>query len=718
MAVATLPVSREGGRGTRHYSLLVVGDSEPSRDALSRRLAQGGYDVTTAAGGHDALALALTHPFDLILLDVEMPGMGGLEVLSELRKSRSQTDLPVIMVTAGTQGTDIAEAFRLGANDYITTPVDFPVALARIVTHLAHKAAVADLRVSEERYALAVTGSRDGFWDWNLTTDEVHWSSRWKQLLGYGEAEIGTSPDEWLSRVHEDDVDGVRQQLKAHLESGSGHYESEHRIRHQDGALRWVLCRGAAVRNAAGVPTRLAGSLTDITDAKVADAVTGLPNRHLFIDVLERAIKRAERRNNYTFALLVLGLDRLDLVNETLGPMTADRLLVAVATRLQARLRPTDSLGSDGPGCTLARLGGDEFNVLIDDIGDASDTVRVAQRLRAAFDQPFDVDGQPVFLSASVGIAISTTGYSRPEDIMRDAVTALHRAKAEGTVPCEIFDPTMRERAIARLRIETDLRRAIDHEGFDLHYQPIVAVETGVITGFEALMRWGRPSPGMVGPAEFIPVAESTGMILHLGQLALLESCRRMAAWQTRFGSAAPKSICVNVSSRQFSTIDFASEIEAVLDRTGLAPSSLKLEITESAFLEDLDAAREMVEKLRIIGVGCSLDDFGTGYSSLSYLHQLMVETLKVDRSFVSRIGGGKRGAEMLHAIVSLGHSLGMDVVAEGVETRDQLSQLKALGCEHAQGFYFSMPVTAAAAERLIERQPWAGDALLCKLAS
>ena len=365
-----------------------------------------------------------------------------------------------------------------------------------------------------------------------------------------------------------------------------------------------------------------------------------------------------------------------------------------------------------GTGADVVVVGGGPVGVLIANLlGVYGVQTLVLERSPEILDYPRAVgmDDEALRVLQAAGLA---------QDILRDAVTALHRAQAEGTVPCEIFDPTMREKAIARLRIETDLRRAIDHEGFDLHYQPIVAVETGAITGFEALMRCGHPSPGMVGPAEFIPVAESTGMILHLGQLALLESCRRMAAWQTRFGSAAPKSICVNVSSRQFSAIDFASEIEAVLDRTGLTPSSLKLEITESAFLDDLDAAREMVEKLRIIGVGCSLDDFGTGYSSLSYLHQLMVETLKVDRSFVSRIGGGKRGAEMLHAIVSLGHSLGMDVVAEGVETRDQLSQLKALGCEHAQGFYFSMPVTAAAAERLIERQPWAGDALLCKLAS
>jgi diguanylate cyclase (GGDEF)-like protein/PAS domain S-box-containing protein len=699
------------------YSLLVVDDSEPNRDVLSRRLAQRGYLVATAANGHDALALAAAQPFDLVLLDVEMPEMSGLEVLTELRARFSQTELPVIMVTARTQSADIVEALRLGANDYVTKPVDFAVALARISTHLAHKSAVADLRTSEERYSLAVTGARDGLWDWNLTTNEVYWSPRWKRMLGYDEIEIGSSPDEWFSRVHEDDIEAVRERLKTHLASRSGHYESEHRMRHRSGAFRWVMCRGAAVWNEAGTPTRLAGSLTDITDAKVADAVTGLPNRHFFIDVLDRAVKRAQRRKNYTFALLVLGLDRFRVVNESLGPMIADRLLVAVANRIHGRLRPTDSLASDQPGVTLARLGGDEFNVLIDDISDASDAVRVAERLRSAFDQPFDVDGQQVFTSASVGIAVSTTGYERPEDILRDAVTALHRAKAEGGTSCEIFDPAMRAQAVTRLRVETELRRAIEHEGFDLHYQPIVAVENGAIAGFEALMRWGKPAPGMAGPAEFIPVAETTGLIVHMGRLALLEACRQMVTWQEQFGPAAPRFMSVNVSSRQFATVDFASEIEAVLDMTGLAPGKLKLEITESAFIDDLVAAREMVERLRVLGVGCSLDDFGTGFSSLSYLHQLMVETLKVDRAFVNRVGRGQGGAEMLHAIVSLGHSLGMEVVAEGVETSEQLTHLRALRCEYAQGFHFSVPVSASAADRLIERQPWA-NALEGKLAS
>jgi diguanylate cyclase (GGDEF)-like protein/PAS domain S-box-containing protein len=622
------------------------------------------------------------------------------------------------MVTAGTDSARVVEALRLGANDYVSRPVDVAVVLTRISTHLAHKSAVADLRISEERYSLAATGARDGLWDWNLTSNEVYWSPRWKRMLGYDEAEIGSSPDEWFSRVHEDDIDAVRERLETYLTSRSGHYESEHRMRHHSGAFRWVLCRGAASWNDAGVPARLAGSLTDITDAKVSDAVTGLPNRQFFIDVLDRAVRRAQRRKNYTFALLVLGLDRFRSLNDSLEPMSADRLLVAVANRIHGRLRPTDSLASDQPGCTVARLGGDEFNVLIDDISDATDAIRVAERLRSAFDQPFDVDGQQVFTSASVGIAVSKSGYERPEDVLRDAVTALHRAKAGGSASCEIFDPAMRSEAIGRLRVETELRRAIEHEGFDLHYQPVVAVDGGAIVGFEALMRWGRPSPGMSGPAEFIPVAESTGLIVHMGRLALVESCRQMAAWQERFGAAAPRFVSVNVSSRQFATVDFAAEIEAVLDMTGLKPAHLKLEITESAFIDDLDAAREMVERLRVLGVGCSLDDFGTGFSSLSYLHQLMVETLKVDRAFVNRVGRGQGGAEMLHAIVSLGHSLGMEVVAEGVETAEQLTHLHALRCEYAQGFYFSAPVTAAAAERLVERRPWADPALESKLAS
>jgi PAS domain S-box-containing protein len=272
------------------------------------------------------------------------------------------------MVTARSEGADIVEAFGLGANDYLTKPIDFAVALARIRTHLAHKWAVEDLHESEERYTLAVRGANDGLWDWNLLSNEAYWSPRWKAMLGHDEQGIGVSPDEWFNRVHPEDVARVRSALTTHLEDGSTHYENEHRVLHRNGTYRWVLCRGAAVRDSAGTATRLAGSLTDITETKLADALTGLPNRLLFLDLVERAIKREKRRPNPAFALLSLGLNRFNVVSDSLGPLTADRLLVAVARRLQSCLRPTDTVARDEPASTLARLGGDEFNVLLDDI--------------------------------------------------------------------------------------------------------------------------------------------------------------------------------------------------------------------------------------------------------------------------------------------------------------------------------------------------------------
>jgi diguanylate cyclase (GGDEF)-like protein/PAS domain S-box-containing protein len=698
---------------TRRGSLLVVDDNAVSRDGLARCLRQKDFLVDAAANGQEALARVASGQYDLVLLDVEMPGVTGLDVLSRLRDTHSQTELPVIMVTGRVEGSDIVEAFKRGANDYVTKPIDFPVALARIRTHLLHRWAVEDLHESEERYELAVRGANDGLWDWNVVTNEVYWSPRWKAMLGYGEPEIGAHPDEWLMRIHHEDIGRVRKSLDSYLAVVNGHYESEHRILHRNGTFRWVRCRGVAVSDAQGSVTRVAGSFADITDAKMADGLTGLPNRLLFVDLLDRAIKRAERRRDYLFALLVLGLDRFKMVNQSLGPLSADRLLVAVARRLQSSLRGTDAITREGAGFTLARLSGDEFTVLLDDITDASDAVRVAERLRAALRTPFDVDGRQVFISGAVGITVSTTGYTRPEDVLQDAALALDRAKADATMPFELFDPAMRERAGARLQVETDLRNAIDNSEFTVLYQPIISLATGKIGGFEALARWHHPTRGLLSPTEFIAVAEDTGMIRQIGRMILGEACRQMAIWKRRFGQEAPGVMCVNVSASQFAQGDLAAEIEAILRETGLNASSLKLEITESAFIGDVASAEATLKRLQSIGVEWAIDDFGTGYSSLSYLHRLQANTVKVDRSFVSRMGVEAKGSEMVRAIVALAHNLGMDVVAEGVETIEQLSELQALGCGHAQGFYFSRPVDLGSADRLIVSQPWRENGLL-----
>jgi diguanylate cyclase (GGDEF)-like protein len=495
--------------------------------------------------------------------------------------------------------------------------------------------------------------------------------------------------------------------LASHLDGDTEHYEHEHRILHRDGTYRWVRCRGAAIRNERRIATRVAGSLTDITESRVADALTGLPNRLLFDELLDRAIKRAERRSDYLFALLVLGLDRFKAVNESLGRPAADRLLVAVARRLHASLRATDAISRGEGAFTLARIGGDEFTVLLDDITDASDAMRVAERLRMALEKPFNVDGQMVFASAGVGIAISATGYTRPDEILRDGTIALHRAKTDGTSRCELFDPVMRHRAMSRLQMEIDLRGAIAGSQFEVQYQPIIALETGEVSAFEALLRWRHPLRGLLAPGEFITVAEETGLIIPIGRWILDESCRQMELWQQQFGDAAPALMCVNVSSRQFADVHLADHIAAALARTNLNPACLKLEITESAFLKDLPAAQITLRRVHAMGVRWSLDDFGTGYSSLSYLHMLPVETVKVDRAFVSGIACAESGTEMVRAIVTLSHNLGMDVVAEGVETGEQLAQLRRLGCEYAQGFYFSRPGDAEIASLLIATQPW-----------
>ncbi|HEY9750603.1 MAG TPA: PAS domain S-box protein, partial [Allocoleopsis sp.] len=397
--------------------------------------------------------------------------------------------------------------------EYISTPIrengQLVGAVVTFQDFTERKQAEEALRESQERYALAVAGANDGLWDWNLKTNEIYFSSRWQSMLGYQEGEISSSPNEWFSRVHPEDVERLKAQINLHLEGLSPHFESEHRMRHQDGSYRWMLSRGLAVRDADQKVSRMAGSQTDVTERKHVeeqllhdafhDVLTGLPNRSLFMDRLGLAIERSKRPGNNLFAVLFLDLDRFKVINDSLGHMIGDQLLIAIARRLEACLRGGD---------TVARLGGDEFTILLEDIVDIHDATRIANRIHQALQSPFNLQGQEVFTSVSIGIALSETGYDWPEDLLRDADTAMYRAKSLGRACHEVFDRTMHLRAVELLHLETDLRRAIERQELRLYYQPIVSLTTGRIHGFEALIRWQHPERGLISPAEFIPVAE------------------------------------------------------------------------------------------------------------------------------------------------------------------------------------------------------------------
>ena len=580
----------------------------------------------------------------------------------------------------------------------------FAGGLTGFVSDITDRAAAEEaLRVSEERYALALAGANDGIWDWDLSTDVMYFSSRWQAMFGLTPEDISASPLEWFGRVHPEDLAALKAAIAAHCSDQSGHFEHEHRVRHRDGSYRWVLCRGVGV-GADGQVVRMAGSLTDVTEWHVAhdqlreaalhDPLTGLPNRALFVALLERALAQSRRTGNRLFGTLFIDVDRFKAVNDSLGHFVGDQLLIAVTKRLQACIRGGD---------VIARMGGDEFTVLLNEVRHPAEVTLTATRLKESFTMPFELEGHQVFVTASIGVALSSTGYTRAEDILRDADTAMYRAKALGRNRQEIFDLSMRARAMDRLNLENDIRQGVERGEFHLSYQPIVSLETEQLVSFEALIRWTRRDGRVLMPSDFVPLAEETGLIDLVGIWSLREACRQLAAWTHHLASAAQLRVTVNVSSRQLMHPEFVDHVATAVRDAGIRPDSLCLEITETTLIHSLDLAANVLGGLRALGVQVFLDDFGSGYSSLSYLHRFPVNALKIDRSFISSLADTCDRPAIVESIVGLARSVGANVVAEGVETREQLRRLRQIGCGYAQGFLFSEPLTANAAEALIE---------------
>jgi diguanylate cyclase (GGDEF)-like protein/PAS domain S-box-containing protein len=680
----------------REIRVLLVEDDEDdyvlTRDLLSdsRRTR---FSLDWVSSFAEALGAIGKGQHDVYLVDYRLGEHDGLEVLREARAAGCLR--PIILLTGQGDGEVDIAAMKAGAADYLVKgQIDAQILERSIRYSLEHNRTLEALRESEERYALSARGANDGLWVWDLGAGSVYYSDRWKEMLGFSKDDISDSPEEWFSRVHPDDVAMLRADIDAHRHGATPSIEHEHRMCNKAGDYRWMLARGVAVRDAAGDATRIAGSQTDITERKLAterlthdafhDALTGLPNRALFMDRLESLMERTRRRGSHQFAVLFLDLDRFKVVNDSLGHALGDMLLISVGERLRGALRATD---------TVARLGGDEFTILLE-INHLADAVRMAERIQEELRVPFRVGENEIFTTASIGIALSATGYERPQDVLRDADIAMYRAKSRGRGIHEVFDKTMHEHAVKLLKFETELRRSIERGELRVYYQPIVSLESAKVMGFEALVRWQRGDE-LVAADEIIPIAEETGLILPIGQWVLRESLRQLAEWPETLH------MHVNISAKQFLQPNLLEQVADALAESGIAAGRLHLEVTESLVIDNAEAAAKLLERLRATGVGISLDDFGTGYSSLSSLRQFPFDTLKIDRSFIST-NGDHRNDEIVRTISDLARILGMDVTVEGLESAAQVTRMRALGIEYAQGFYFSPPVDAGKALQIV----------------
>ena len=553
-----------------------------------------------------------------------------------------------------------------------------------------------------DRYELAAQGADNGLWDWDLTTSRIHYSPVWVSMLGYSESECGSTSEEWFKRIHPEDLEPVQQEIASHLKKGSTQFEIQHRMLHQDGCYRWMSCQGVITRDETGRPVRITGFHADITDEVVVDALTGLPNRHLLLNRLTRALEKARKQEDFLYAVFIVGLDLFESGINRLETVNSDALIVAAARRLESALRTKDSFSREGRADLVARSGGEEFLILLEGLSEVGEAKIVAERLLKAILAPFAFNGRDVSLSASIGIALSATGYGNPEEVLRDADAALYRAKSLGKYRCEVFDTAILESTQNRQQLEKELHGALSRNEFLVFYQPIVSLSSNRVEGLEALVRWKHPSRGMISPVEFIPIAEKTGLIVSLGQWVLQEACRQLKDWQKNPRISKELWVSVNLSGVQFTQPSLAKEIREILVKAGLDARSLMLELTENIAMENPEAAQSLLMELRVMGARIAIDDFGTGYSSLAHLRRFPLDYLKIDHSFVRSIENKPDVREIIRTIRTLAHQLGLRVIAEGIENAKQLDLIRSIGCEYVQGFLYSKPVSSDKVEMLL----------------
>ncbi|MBL8258264.1 MAG: EAL domain-containing protein [Candidatus Competibacteraceae bacterium] len=701
---------------TPHRPLVLLIDDDLSiRLLVSVSLEQAGFQVEQAENGRWGVEkFEQVHP-DVVLMDVMMPEMDGFAASAELRRRPGGAQVPILMMTGLDDHGSIDQAFDAGATDFITKPINYPLLGHRVRYLLRASAAMNSLRESERRLAVAQRIARLGHWDWRADSTTFHLSEEVCRIIGLDPNAPEVPFEAVFDCVPEKERSRVRQWFASLQEPGDLAGLNHWILNPKGPELRYVRQQVEAIRDGSGRLVQLYGTLQDITELQRAeerirqlafiDSLTRLPNRELLKDRLSAALSLAKRHGRRA-ALLFLDLDNFKRINDTLGHSVGDMLLQATAERLKLSVRQSDTVSRlespEDQNETIARLGGDEFTVLLPEVRRSEDVANVAERIQTALSQPLVLGGHEVFITPSIGIAIFPEDGDNSETLLKNADMAMYLAKRQGRNLYRFFDATLNEAALKRLTMENQLRKAIDQNDLSLHYQPQLDLPSGQISGVEALLRWQSPVLGSVSPVDFIPLAEETGLIIPIGEWVLRTACQQAKRWQEQ--GVGLQRMAVNISVLQFVQPSFPGLVARILEETGLAPEALELEITESLLMKDPEGATSILQALKELGVQLAIDDFGTGYSSLSRLKQLPLDRLKIDKAFVREVNLQPDDAAIATAVIAMAESMGLRVIAEGVENEAQLRFLKSKNCDEVQGYFLSRPLPVDELTKMFQR--------------
>jgi len=694
----------DAGQAGERPLVLVADDDAFLRTLVQEAMTAEGFRVVEAENGVQAIAAFSTHNPELVLLDVTMPGMDGFEVCAALRQQPGGELTPIVMLTGLDDPDSVRNAYDAGATDFASKPINLLILRHRVRYLHRAKQAFDKLRQSEARLASAQRIVRLGNWEWNPAADRWLWSDQMFALFGLDPASFEPTKTGYLERVHPDDREPVTRALEEARDKGRS-YSLDVRILLPNGSTRFVHEEAEVVAGRDGRTVRVTGTTQDISERKKTesqirflafyDGLTLLPNRLLFVERFNLALSAA-RRQKGKLALLFVDLDRFKRINDTLGHSVGDRLLQGVGERLRRCVRSSDTITRGDSGRaddSVARLGGDEFIISLMDVAHGEDAAKVASRILEALAEPFRLDPHEVFVNASIGISLFPEDGRDLETLLKNADSAMYHAKESGRGAYQFYSKSMNVAAVRRLSIETRLRKALERNELLLHFQPQVDVESGAVIGAEALIRWQQPEMGLVSPAEFIPLAEETGLILPIGEWVLRTACAQLKAWHDA-GHGSLR-MAINISGAQFRRQHLIPVLQQALSSTGVDPAALELEITESVVMRGADETIGVLKEIKAMGPRICVDDFGTGYSSLGYLKRFPVDVLKIDQSFVRGLATDPADAAITGAIITVARGLNLAVVAEGVETEEQRRLLQAGGCRLMQGYLFGRPVPA-----------------------